>query len=98
MYAAPSSSLPFWDTICELYDPSEVAVVDGGDDPMNMATLYKFSACAQHVFSREGFVLSSESPHTREGVLLKEMKGKEIKNKAGEDGKGEKKKETQGQR
>ena len=53
-------------------------MVDGGDDPMNMATLYKFSACAQHVFSREGFVLSSESPHTREGVLLKEMKGKEI--------------------
>lgn len=45
---------------------------------MSIATLYKYSACAQHIFSREGVVRSSDFPNMRDGVLLKELRGKEI--------------------
>jgi len=73
----PAAVLPLWDLVCEIYDPSEVAVVDGGDDPLGLAVLHRYAPCAQHFFSREGYI-PTNNPHTADGMLLKEFKGREV--------------------
>ena len=50
-----ASKLHFWDLVCKHYHPLEVAWIDGSDKPAPKRLLDKYSVCAGHMFSREGF-------------------------------------------
>lgn len=50
-----ASKLHFWDLVCKYYLPSEVGFVFGADYRMNKKILKRYSNCAAHVFSREGY-------------------------------------------
>jgi hypothetical protein len=48
--------LDLWRDVCKYYNPSKVVVIDGGDEHMTEGILYAYHTCADHFFSREGFV------------------------------------------
>jgi hypothetical protein len=50
-----ASKLLFWDLICQYYSPYEVGYIDGADNPLKRRLLEKYSSCAGHLFSREGY-------------------------------------------
>lgn len=50
-----AAKLHFWDLICQHYHPLEVGWIDGSDKPSHRKLLEKYSACAGHMFSREGY-------------------------------------------
>lgn len=50
-----AAKLHFWDLVCKHYNPLEVGWVDGADTHPSRKLLAKYSACAGHLFSREGF-------------------------------------------
>jgi hypothetical protein len=50
-----AAKLHFWDLVCKHYNPLEVGWVDGSDQHSSRKLLSRYSACAGHMFSREGF-------------------------------------------
>jgi hypothetical protein len=56
-----AAKLHYWDIICKHYHPLEVGFIDGADYHLRKRTLDKYSACAGHLFSREGFVVGHEN-------------------------------------
>ena len=51
-----ASKLWFWDLICAHYNPLEVGYIDGSDKHLPKKLIDKYSPCAAHMFSREGYV------------------------------------------
>jgi hypothetical protein len=50
-----ASRLWYWDLICKYYHPLEVGFIDGADYHLKKKILEKYSQCAGHLFSREGY-------------------------------------------
>lgn len=50
-----AAKLFFWDLVCKHYHPLQVGFVDGADYHLRLKTLDKYSQCAGHFFSREGY-------------------------------------------
>ena len=51
-----ASKLHFWDLVCKHYHPLRVGFVDGSDKHLPKKLLERYSPCAGHIFSREGYV------------------------------------------
>eukprot|EP01038_Epipyxis_sp_PR26KG_P004504 gene4504-6364_t len=50
-----ASRLHYWNLICQYYHPLEVGWVDGSDKHLPKKLIMKYSPCAGHMFSREGY-------------------------------------------
>ncbi len=51
-----AAKLHFWDLVCKHYHPLEVGYIDGADYHLRKRALDKYTPCAGHLFSREGYV------------------------------------------
>lgn len=51
------SKLHLWDLVCSNYHPLEVGFIEGNDYPMPKKLIQKYSNCAGHFFSREGYAM-----------------------------------------
>lgn len=51
-----ASKLFFWDLVCKHYPPSQVGFVEGSDRHLHKKLLHRYAKCANHLFSREGYV------------------------------------------
>lgn len=56
-----ASRLFLWDEICKSYHPFEVAIVEGSDEHIKRRVLQKYSPCAAHLFTREGYFVGNDN-------------------------------------